>query len=177
MLECAAAAAQAQGQAQGPGQTPKPDEVLVEAQEPRYVAPTRRDKIGRIWAPVLLDGRGPYRLVLDTGASDSAITAPVASALGLVPDQSHAVLVRGVAGSAIVPTVHVDSLIVGDLELSSVTLPIIADALGGAEGVLGASGLSDKRIEIDFRHDRISIVRSHGQSAPIGFITLPMERT
>jgi predicted aspartyl protease len=151
--------------------------VVVQATEPRFVAPTRRDKIGRIWAPVFLNGRGPYRLVLDTGASDSAITAPVASALGLAPDQSHAVLVRGVAGSAIVPTVHVDSLSVGDLALDSVTLPIIADALGGAEGVLGASGLSDKRVDIDFIHDRITIVRSHSQSVPIGFVTLPMERT
>src|SRR5262249_41171990 len=142
----------------------KPEEVVVEASEPRFVAPTRRDKIGRIWAPVLINERGPFRLVLDTGASASAITAQVASALGLAPDSSHAVLVRGVAGSAVVPTVHVDSLTVGDLELASVTLPIIADALGGAEGVLGASGLSDKRVDIDFLHDRITIARSHNQS-------------
>jgi predicted aspartyl protease len=159
------------------GQPPPREEVVVQAPEPRFVAPTQRDKIGRIWAPVFLNGRGPYRLVLDTGASDSAIIAPVTAALGLTPDSSHAVLLRGVAGSAIVPTVRVDSLTVGDLELASVTLPIIADALGGAEGVLGASGLADKRIEIDFLHDRIAIARSHAQSAPIGFVTLPMERT
>jgi hypothetical protein len=30
-------------------------EVMVEAPEPRYVAPTRRDQIGRIWAPVLIN--------------------------------------------------------------------------------------------------------------------------
>src|SRR5689334_12802565 len=77
-------------------------EVVVQTPEPRFVAPTRRDKIGRIWAPVFLNGHGPFRLVLDTGATDSAITASVASALGLVPDSSHAVLVRGVTGSAIV---------------------------------------------------------------------------
>ena len=28
------------------------DEVVVEAAQPRYVAPTLRDSIGRIWAPV-----------------------------------------------------------------------------------------------------------------------------
>jgi predicted aspartyl protease len=154
-----------------------PAEILVQAPEPRFVAPTRRDRIGRIWAPVFIDGRGPFRLVLDTGASDSAITAPVAVALGLAPDPSHAVLVRGVAGSAIVPTVQADSLTVGDLELASVTLPIVADALGGAEGVLGTSGFADKRIDIDFLHDRITIVRSHGQHAPLGFVTLPLERS
>jgi predicted aspartyl protease len=163
-------------------QTPVPSsgplsEIVIEAPEPRFVAPTRRDKIGRIWAPAMINGRGPFRFVLDTGASDSAITAPVASALGLVPDPSRAVLVQGVAGSAIVPTVRVDSLTVGDLGITSATLPIVADALGGAEGVLGTAGLSDKRIDIDFLHDRITIARSHGQRAPPDFVTLPLERS
>lgn len=155
----------------------QPPQVVVEAPEPRFVAPTRRDSIGRIWAPVLINGRGPFRLVLDTGASDCAITEPVALALGLTPDDSHTVLVRGVAGSAVVPSVTVDSLIVGDLEMRSVTLPIVADALGGAEGVLGTAGFSDKRIDIDFLHDHISITHSHQQYAPIGYITVPLERS
>src|ERR1044072_8016836 len=37
------------------------DEVLVEAPLPRYVAPTLRDSIGRIWAPVFINGNGPLR--------------------------------------------------------------------------------------------------------------------
>jgi hypothetical protein len=32
-------------------------EIMVEAPEPRYVSPTRRDQIGRIWAPVMINGR------------------------------------------------------------------------------------------------------------------------
>jgi predicted aspartyl protease len=164
------------GPTEPPPETRAPSpEVVVQAPEPRFVAPTQRDRIGRIWAPVFINGRGPFRMVLDTGASDSAITAPVATVLGLVPSPSHLVLLQGVAGSAIVPTVQVDSLTVGDLDVTSATLPILADALGGAEGVLGTAGFSDKRIDIDFLHDRITIVRSHGQHAPIGFITLPTE--
>lgn len=154
-----------------------PPEVIVEAPEPRFVAPTLRDRIGRIWAPVLINGQGPFRMVLDTGASDSAITAPVAEALGLTPEPSHVVLVQGVAGSAIVPTVRVDTLTVGDLDITSIALPIVADALGGAQGVLGTAGFADKRIDIDFRHDRITIARSHGQHAPLGFVILPLERS
>jgi predicted aspartyl protease len=160
-----------------PQAQPQPAEVIVQAPEPRYVAPTLRDRIGRIWAPVFINGRGPFRLVLDTGASVSAITAPVAQALGLVPEPSRVVLVQGVAGSAIVPTVAANSLTVGDLDTASVTLPVIADALGGAEGVLGTAGLSDKRIDIDFQHDRITIAHSRGQHAPIGFVTLHLERS
>src|SRR5450432_1789674 len=78
-------------------------EIMVEAREPRYVSPTRRDQIGRIWAPVMINGRGPFRLVLDTGASHSAITALVALALGLPTDQNKPVMLRGVTGFMVVP--------------------------------------------------------------------------
>ena len=36
------------------------EDVAVTADEPRFVAPTRRDKIGRIWAPVTVNGQGPF---------------------------------------------------------------------------------------------------------------------
>jgi len=153
------------------------DEVTVSAPEPLYVAPTMRDRIGRIWAPVTIDGKGPFRLVLDTGASNSAITAQVAQTLGIPLDGTEQVLLRAVTGSATVPTVRVSSMLVGDLMIESVRLPIVPDALGGAEGVLGIEGLRDKRIFIDFHHDKITIARSHRQSAPSGFVTVPFTLT
>jgi predicted aspartyl protease len=152
-------------------------EIVIEAPEPRFVSPTQRDKIGRIWAPVMIDGKGPFRLVLDTGASRSSITAEVADRLGIPPDQSRPVLLRGVTGSVAVPTIRVDAFAVGDVILTPVTLPIIADALGGAEGVLGTEGFGDKRIFIDFKRDVITIVRSHGDRAPPGFVVVPVQRS
>jgi predicted aspartyl protease len=149
-------------------------EIIVEEPEPRYVAPTRRDRIGRIWAPVLINGRGPFRLVLDTGSSHSAVNASVAERLGIPLTLDHSVMLRGVTGSQIVPTIAVDSLVMGDLELRSKRLPIVTDALGGAEGVLGTEGLLDKRVVIDFRHDTIKIIRSHSDRAPPGFLTIPI---
>ncbi len=147
------------------------------APEPRYVSPTRRDRIGRIWAPVMIDGRGPFRLVLDTGASRSGVEASVARELGIPLDESPQLMLQGVTGRAAVPSIRVGSLSVGDLTLSPVTLPIVTDALGGAEGVLGVEGLSDKRIYIDFMHDSISITRSRLQRAPADFVTVPMLRS
>ncbi len=156
---------------------PQLPEVAIIAPEPRYVAPTRRDRIGRIWAPVLIDGKGPFRLVLDTGASRSGVTAAVAGALGIPLDRSPRLLLRGVTGSAAVPSIRVGSLTVGDLTLSPVTLPIVTDALGGAEGVLGTEGLNDKRIYIDFLHDTITITHSRRQPAPEQFTTIPLKRS
>jgi hypothetical protein len=150
------------------------EEVIVSAPEPRYVAPTTRDRIGRIWAPVLINGQGPYRLVLDTGASRSAITARVAERLG-VPIDPDAVQLRGVTGTSIVSAVKVDTLEFGELRVDGTRLPIVADAFGGAEGVLGGEGLGDKRIVIEFRNDRISIARSRRQPARVGYSVVPFK--
>jgi hypothetical protein len=37
-------------------------EIVVQAAEPRFVAPTLRDRIGRIWAPVWINGSGPFAI-------------------------------------------------------------------------------------------------------------------
>jgi predicted aspartyl protease len=151
------------------------DDVAVTADEPRFVAPTRRDKIGRIWAPVLINGKGPFRFVLDTGASHSALTARVAATLGILVDAGHSAMLRGATGSAVVPLIPVESLEVGDLLMEPRRLPIVPDALGGAEGILGTDGLANKRIHIDFRHDSITIMRSKNERAIYGFATIPVK--
>ena len=146
---------------------PAVEEVVVEAPEPRYVAPTTRDRIGRIWAPVLINGQGPYRLVLDTGASRSALVQRVVDDLG-VPVEHDAVRLRGVTGTAIASAVRLERMEFGELEVKNTRVPIVADAFGGADGVLGGDGLENKRITIEFRKDRISVMRSHRTPAPPG---------
>lgn len=155
-----------------PSATTPVEAVIVSAPEPRYVAPTTRDRIGRIWAPVLINGQGPYRLVLDTGASHSALTRKVVDELRL-PERANAVKLHGVTGSAVASVARVDSLQFGELRVENAALPIVADAFGGAQGVLGGDGLEDKRIVIEFGHDRISIMRSHREVAPSGYTVVP----
>ena len=152
------------------------EEVIVQTTEPRYVAPTRRDRIGRIWAPVLIDGKGPYRLVLDTGANRSAITTRAAHSLGGAPAVANT-QVTGFTGTAVVPTLHVESLEVGDLLIGPSDLPVLSDVFGGAQGVLGIEGLANKRIYADFSHDRLEITLSHGERAPHDFIVVPLTQT
>ncbi len=147
---------------------PPLSEIVVQAPEPRFVAKTTRDRIGRIWAPVLIDGKGPFRLVLDTGANHSAVIPSTAAALGS-PGAATATVVTGFTGSAVVPTISVDRMEVGDLLLGPTTLPVVADVFGGAQGVLGNEGLAGKRILADFSHDRLEISTSHGEPAHVGF--------
>ena len=149
-------------------------EVTVSAPEPRYVAPTNRDRIGRIWAPVMLNGQGPYRLVLDTGANRSAIIERVAVELGDRVRTDSKIRVRGVTGTSLVPVVRVDRMEIGDMLLAPVRLPIVLDVFGGADGILGNEGLRDKRIVIDFKRDSISVRRSKRERPGPGFQTLPI---
>jgi len=150
--------------------------VIVQTTEPRYVSPTRRDRIGRIWAPVLIDGKGPYRLVLDTGANHSAITTRAAQSLGIAP-VATSTLVTGFTGTAVVPTLHVNSLEVGELLIGPSDLPVLQDVFGGAQGVLGVEGLENKRIYADFSRDRLEITLSHGERAKMGFVVVPLTQT
>lgn len=153
---------------------PAVEEVFVEAPEPRYVAPNKRDRIGRVWAPVFIDGQGPFRLVLDTGASASAVIPSVVTRLGKSTANAPMMRLHGVTGTAMTPSISVESLEVGDLLLQGKQLPVVPDAFGGAEGVLGAEGLIDKRIVVDFRRDEISIMRSRKQRAAPGFSAIPL---
>ncbi len=150
------------------------EELVVEAAEPRYVAPTLRDRIGRVWAPVYINGKGPFRLVLDTGANSTAVVPLLARRLGIA-DQSRTVKLLGATGSAVVPMIKVDSIEVGDLWLGPRNVAVVPDVFGGAEGVLGADGLSDKRIHIDFKNDEISIIRSTGPFRALGFSRVPVK--
>jgi hypothetical protein len=149
-------------------------EIIVEATEPKYAAPTRRDRIGRIWAPVLIDGKGPYRMVLDTGANHSAITARTAQLMDSELVAANSTRVTGFTGSSIMPTVHVNHMEVGELYMGSTELPVLPDVFGGAQGVLGIEGLYDKRIVADFGADKLTITRSHGEPAPSGFTPVPL---
>ncbi len=152
-----------------------PEEVVVSAPEPRYVAPTLRDRIGRIWAPVYIDGKGPFRLVLDTGANRSVVTYATAQRLGKTAETANSVQLHGVTGTARVPTIRVDSMEVGELALDGRKIPVVHDVFGGAEGALGTEGLGDKRIFIDFRKDEISILRSKKQDPPPGYRRIPVK--
>ena len=47
--------------------------------EPLFAAPTRLDRIGRVMTHVMVNGKGPFRFVIDTGASRS--TSPSCAAM------------------------------------------------------------------------------------------------
>ncbi|HEX3843184.1 MAG TPA: retroviral-like aspartic protease family protein [Steroidobacteraceae bacterium] len=135
-----------------------------------FACPTSLDHIGRVVAAVMVDGKGPFRFIIDTGANRSTISPHLAAVLGLQPSVQQAMRVIGITGTADVASVAVERLQAGDLVISHSRLPIIeAPIMAGADGILGAAGLQDERLLVDFRHNKVVITRSRGDSVPWGF--------
>ena len=133
-------------------------QVAVTDTGPEFATPTTLDRIGRIVAPVMINGQGPFKLMVDTGANRSLITTTVADSLGLDYASAPQVTMNGVTGSAVVPAVSIDRLQVGELVFEGLQVPVVPPHLvGGAEGILGIAGLRDQRLVVDFERDRVTI--------------------
>jgi predicted aspartyl protease len=124
---------------------------------PDFETKTRPDFTGRIIVPVMVNGRGPFQFLLDTGANRTVLTPRLVAELGLQSSRDETVTMSGVTGAQVVPTVWVDRVSAGDLALENQRLPV-AYALGNdLDGVLGVDGFANKRVLIDFVHHKVEI--------------------
>ena len=145
--------------------------------EPLFAAPTRLDRIGRVMTQVMVNGKGPFRFVIDTGASRSTLSPHLAKALGLTVPTGRRVMLNGVTGAAEVPTVVVDSLEIGSLKFVQQHLPVIfTSIMGNADGILGVAGFQDQRIDVDFKRDRVSVAESNGRRPHYSMVTARANR-
>lgn len=122
-------------------------------------APAANDRSGRVVAPISVNGEGPFRFIVDTGANRSVISARLAERLGLVPNGEGQV--HSVFGVAPAPLVRVDALSFGALSLPAEQLPILSGpVLAGEHGLLGVDGMAGRRLLLDFRRNCIEILPS-----------------
>jgi len=121
--------------------------------------PTTLDQVGRVLVPVMINGRGPFHFVVDTGASSSTLAPAVARSLGL--EAVSTVEVNGITGVARVPAVKVGSLVAGDMVLADKDLPVVwAPLMAGADGILGLAGLDVPNLFVDFQRNRVVLTRA-----------------
>jgi predicted aspartyl protease len=142
-----------------------------------FASPTRIDRIGRIVVSVMIDGQGPFRFIVDTGANYSTVSPDLAGKLGLVPASESSILVNGITGTAQVPTVPIIELRAGALVIQNKRLPVVwAPLMAGADGILGVAGLTNEKLLVDFQHNRVTIAESHRGADPHGFARIPAKR-
>ncbi len=112
----------------------------------------------RMTVPVLLDGKGPFRFIIDTGANQSVVSRELAEQLGLAWRTSGEV--HGVAGAVSAPTVRVGELRADRFVRRDVTLSALPAAALGAPGVLGLDGMTGVCLTLDYPFVELRITPS-----------------
>ncbi len=109
----------------------------------------------RMTVDVGVNGTGPYRFVVDSGADTSVVGSRLASALNLAPGRP--VLLNGITESRTVDRVMVDSLQLGSGIFRDLELPRLDERDLGATGMIGLDALVEQRLMLDFDKRRISV--------------------
>lgn len=118
---------------------------------------------------VLLNGRGPFRFVVDTGADRSVIADTVAHDLGLLI--GRVVRVQGIIRAMETSSVTVTNLVAGPVHRENLELPVLPRELLQADGYLGLDVLDGYRVSLDFRAGELRLleprpVQAIGPGAP-----------
>jgi predicted aspartyl protease len=121
----------------------------------------RRDVTDRMTVPVTVDGSGPFRFMVDTGADRSAISTAVAAQLGL--DTSDVASLHSLTGMSTVKTATVSNVKLSQKSFRIVDAPILEAANMGADGILGTDSLSSQRVVFDFQNNVMTIVPAEEQ--------------
>lgn len=104
----------------------------------------------KIMVDARLNGRGPARLILDTGATSTLINPLVLSALGVSFQSAQPARGRGIGGTVDAFTVRVDSIDVGGARHGPVRVFAHDGGLGlDVDGLLGRDFLDNFSITID----------------------------
>src|SRR5574338_346460 len=158
-----AAAAQAEAAAAAAEATDPP--VLANAPADEAAGNAARDRSGRLVAPVMVNGHGPYSFIIDTGANRSAISTALAGELGLTANGTGPV--HTVDDVAIAPMVDVASIQYAGVSFGATLAPMITGpVLAGQDGLLGVDGMRGRRLILDFQHRCFEIGESR-RSRPL----------
>ncbi len=139
---------------------------------PGATGATTKDLAGRAVARVSINGQGPFRFIIDTGANRSVISQALATRLGLV--HSGESLVHSIDSAAAASLVNVDSLSFGGLRLSSGDTPVLdSDMLADEHGLLGVDGMAGRMLHVDFTRQCVEIYDNPAQMPMEGWLSVP----
>ena len=109
----------------------------------------------RLSVEVLINGHGPYRFIVDSGADTSVVGLRIARDLQL--PLGTAVTLNGMTERSIVDRVKVDSLTLGPTTIENLQLPALSEGDLGGQGMIGIDALVRQRIMMDFDKRQIKV--------------------
>jgi predicted aspartyl protease len=110
-----------------------------------------------IVVPVRLNGQGPYKLLLDTGATHSILSAEAAAQLNLAIGEPNSIITAG--GSIPVSMGTVETMEIGAVRISKTAFAITGNELLRnlhVDGIIGGDCLKQFKIFIDYKHKTLS---------------------
>jgi hypothetical protein len=109
----------------------------------------------RLSVDVRVNGRGPFRFIVDSGADTSVIGLRVARDLQL--PLGTPVVLNGMTDRNIVDRVKVDQLTVGSSTIGNLELPALRETDLGGDGMIGIDALTQQRLMMDFEKHLIKV--------------------
>ena len=122
-------------------------QIITETQTSEDLA-TGLDLAMRMTVPVMINGKGPFQFVVDTGASRTVISEELAKQLDL-PSAGTARL-HAMGGSANVRMVRINTVQVSTNTKRGVEAAALPRRYVGADGLLGIDSMKGQRIVMDF---------------------------
>lgn len=126
---------------------------------------TSLDKALRLTVPVIVNGKGPFQFVIDTGADRTVISTELAEQLGLGEDGKATLHAMG--GKGTVRIVKINTLQVSTNIARGVRAASLPRRNVGADGLLGIDSLKGQRIVMDFVSKTMRVEPSSSREAPI----------
>lgn len=112
----------------------------------------------RMTVEVTVNGAGPFRFLVDSGATRTVVSDRLVALLGLRPFGEAAL--HSVGGESRVPLVQIAALGVGALRPRGIEAPVLVQGDLGAAGIVGLDALARGRMVIDLRRNRMTIERA-----------------
>jgi len=139
---------------------PVPDSVLAASV----------DLSDRMTVPVVVNGRGPFPFVIDTGSNRSVLSDALAGQLGL--PRAGSLQIKAATGMAQTDSVKVASLVVGHRHLTNFQAPVLQVDNLGALGMLGIDAVEDQRLVMDFRKKQMTLTTSVPREMDVGTLVV-----
>jgi predicted aspartyl protease len=151
---------------------PAPACEPLDADAPSVTGTTTNDSAGRAVALININGQGPFRFIIDTGANRSVLSQALATRLGLAPSGED--VVHSIDGAQSAALVNVESLSFGALRLSRGDTPVLdGPMLDGELGLLGVDGMAGRLLHIDFTKHCVEIYENAAQMPMQGWQSAP----
>jgi clan AA aspartic protease (TIGR02281 family) len=116
----------------------------------------------RLTLSVMINGRGPFAFLVDTGAERTVISRELATSLGLAPGAK--VRLHEAGGVDDANTVLIDRLTIGNRVVRHVEAPALAADDLGAAGIVGIDALRNLHVVMDFTAMRMSSSPSRAEA-------------